>query len=456
MYEQIPQELKTLPNWICWDAVPDEKRGKIKKVPINALTGGGAMSNNPSTWCDFDTAVRASEKHSGIGFMFGGCPYFGVDIDGKEEELEAYQRGENGNIISEFISTLQSYTEISQSGKGIHIICRGTLPKRGRRKGSVEMYEDGRFFVMTGNSCSEYEGIAECSDSIKPLHEKYIGGGHEPVAKAVPAVRLDTADQIIKAAAGAKNGGKFVSLYSGRTAGYASQSEADMAFCSMLAFWTGCDAEKMDMIFRSSGLMREKWDRAQSGSTYGALTIQKAIADCDKTYSPKFAGGFSLNFKSLSEPISVGAVEQEEAKPRLYSFDDTGNAERFVDLFGEQVRYCYTDKRWLWYDGRKWCTDMTGTVKRLADKAVACMAAEAKVYAQLDADEGTDMAKAFEKHMKSCRSNKSKNAMLSEVMHHVPVLPAQMDRFKTVLNTPGGVKVQLSSCEAAAYLLTTL
>lgn len=439
MYEQIPQEIKALPNWICWDAVPDEKRGKIKKVPINALTGGGAMSNNPSTWCDFDTAVRASEKHSGIGFMFGGCPYFGVDIDGKEEELEAYQRGENGNIISEFISTLQSYTEISQSGKGIHIICRGTLPKRGRRKGSVEMYEDGRFFVMTGNSCSEYEGIAECSDSIKPLHEKYIGGGHEPVAKAVPAVRLDTADQIIKAAAGAKNGGKFVSLYSGRTAGYTSQSEADMAFCSMLAFWTGCDAEKMDMIFRSSGLMREKWDRAQSGSTYGALTIQKAIADCDKTYSPKFAGGFSLNFKSPSEPISVGAVEQEETKPRLYSFDDTGNAERFVDLFGEQVRYCYTDKRWLWYDGRKWCTDMTGTVKRLADKAVACMAAEAKVYAQLDADEGTDMAKAFEKHMKSCRSNKSKNAMLSEVMHHVPVLPAQMDRFKTVLNTPGGV-----------------
>lgn len=77
--------------------------------------------------------------------MFGGCPYFGVDIDGKEEELEAYQRGENGNIISEFISTLQSYTEISQSGKGIHIICRGKLPKRGRRKGSVEMYENGRF-----------------------------------------------------------------------------------------------------------------------------------------------------------------------------------------------------------------------------------------------------------------------------------------------------------------------
>lgn len=432
MYEQIPQELKALPNWICWDAVPDEKRGKIKKVPINALTGGGAMSNNPSTWCDFDTAVKASEKHSGIGFMFGGCPYFGVDIDGKEEELEAYQRGENGNIISEFISTLQSYAEISQSGKGIHIICRGTLPKRGRRKGSVEMYEDGRFFVMTGNSCSEYAGISDCTESIKPLHEKYIGGGREPQAKIRPAVSLSSADDIVKAAAGAKNGGKFVALYGGDTAGYTSSSEADMALCSILAFWTGCDASKMDVIFRSSGLMREKWDRPQSGSTYGALTIQKAIAGCSQVYSPK--NSYSASFKQGE----VNA-QTEQTGQRLYSFDDTGNAQRFVDLFGDKVRYCYTDKRWLWYDGRKWCTDMTGAVKRLADKAVACMSAELKVYEQTDADEGTDMAKAFEKHMKSSRSNKSKNAMLNEVMHHVPILPSQLDRYKAVLNTPGGV-----------------
>lgn len=432
MYEQIPQELKALPNWICWDAVPDEKRGKIKKVPINALTGGGAMSNNPSTWCDFDTAVRASEKHSGIGFMFGGCPYFGVDIDGKEEELEAYQRGENGNIISEFISTLQSYTEISQSGKGIHIICRGKLPKRGRRKGSVEMYEDGRFFVMTGNSCSEYAGISDCTESIKPLHEKYIGRGREPQAKVRPAVSLSSADDIVKAAAGAKNGGKFVALYGGDTAGYTSSSEADMALCSILAFWTGCDASKMDVIFRSSGLMREKWDRPQSGSTYGALTIQKAIAGCSQVYSPK--NSYSASFKQGE----VNA-QTEQTGQRLYSFDDTGNAQRFVDLFGDKVRYCYTDKRWLWYDGRKWCTDMTGAVKRLADKAVACMSAELKVYEQTDADEGTDMAKTFEKHMKSSRSNKSKNAMLNEVMHHVPILPSQLDRYKAALNTPGGV-----------------
>lgn len=451
MYEKIPRELKLLPNWICWKAEPDPKsHSGIKKIPINPRTRGKAMSNNPSTWTDFDTAVRISENFSGIGFMFKNSGYFGVDLDDMPQDLESYKKGEHKGVVYEFVNILQSYTELSQSENGIHIICKGKLPKGGRKKktekGGFEMYDDVRFFIMTGNSCSEYGGIAECTEAIKPLHEKYIGGGKEPQAAPVRTVCLETADEIVRAAAGAKNGGKFVSLYGGSTAGYTSQSEADMALCSMLAFWTGCDADKMDVIFRSSGLMREKWDRPQSGSTYGALTIQKAIADCTQVYSPRTVGtgDLSVNFKrnkDKSEGISLGAKQEEDkdGRTKLYSFDDTGNAMRFTDLFGDKVRYCYTDKRWLWYDGRKWCTDMTGTVKRLADKAVACMAAEAKVYAQLDEDEGTEMSKAFEKHMKSCRSNKSKNAMLNEVMHHVPVLPSQMDRFKSVLNTPGGV-----------------
>lgn len=440
MYEAVPQELKLLPNWICWDAVPEGK-SKIKKIPVNARTGGGAMSNNPSTWCDFDTAMKASEQHSGIGFMFGNCDYFGVDIDGVEEELKAYLNEKKLNIISEFISTLESYTEISQSGRGIHIICKGRLPKGGRRKGNVEMYETGRFFVMTGNYCSEFADISECTERIKPLHEKYIGGGREPQAKIRPAVVLSNADDIVKAACNARNGGNFSSLYSGDISGYASQSEADMAFCNMLAFWCGCDADKMDCIFRQSGLMRDKWDRKQSGSTYGALTLQKAIAGCSQVYTPKAEIDFRVNIggKKEGDILTGSQLSVCEERQRLYTFDDTGNAQRFADLFGDEVRYCYTDKRWYYYDGRKWCTDMTGTVKRLADKATEAMKAEAKVYAISDEENGGDMLKAFEKHCKSSRSSKSKNAMLSEVQHHIPILPAQMDRYKMLLNTPGGV-----------------
>lgn len=445
-YSAIPEELKRLPNWICWNAVYDEDRGKIKKLPVNPITGGNAQSNNPSTWTDFDTAVKASERFSGIGFMFGGCEYFGVDIDGVGNEIVSYQNGDGNNIVSEFIYELQSYTEISQSGRGIHIICKGSLPKNGRRKGNVEMYETGRFFVMTGDSCSEYSEIKDCTKSIQPLHSKYIGGGREPVPRVVHTVNFASANDIVKAACNAKNGANFQALYSGNINGYASQSEADMALCNMLAFWTGCDADKMDAVFRQSGLMREKWDRRQSGSTYGALTVQKAIASCTTVYNPK-SYDYSIGFKGKTEDkqsngISVGERvfddEETEFKPN-YTMDDMGNAQRFVDLFEEQVRYCYPEKKWYYYDSRRWVMDNTGMHEKMADSSTQAMKAEAKFYLQSDEENGTDMAKAFEKHMKTSRSRKSKENMLKEVQHHIPVLPFQFDRYKMVLNTPSGV-----------------
>ena len=442
-YSAIPEELKRLPNWICWNAVYDEDRGKIKKLPVNPKTGGNAQSNNPDTWTDFYTAVKASEKFSGIGFMFGNCEYFGVDIDGIENEIAMYKSGDGDNIVSEFVHELQSYSEISQSGKGIHIICKGNLPKNGRRRGNVEMYETGRFFVMTGNSCSEYSEIKNCTESIKPLHSKYIGGGKEPVPRVIHTMNFASANDIVKAAANAKNGDKFKSLYSGSysTSEYTSQSEADMALCQMLAFWTGCDADKMDAIFRQSGLMREKWDRQQSGSTYGALTIQKAIAGCTTVYNPK---RYDYSIRSSEKPNGISAGEpvfddeQEDFKPN-YTMDDMGNAQRFVDLFGDQIRYCYTDKKWLWYDSRKWCYDNEGMRERMADRAIEAMKAEAKFYIQADEENGGDMAKAFEKHMKKSRFYNSRISMLNMVQHHVPVLPFQLDRYKMVLNTPSGV-----------------
>jgi len=157
-YNAIPEELKKYKNWVCWKSYPDPKsHSGISKKPINPKTGGFAMSNNSNTWTDFETAVKESEKYSGIGFMFSNSPFFGVDLDDMPNDIQDFQNGGTDNIISEFVNTLQSYTEFSQSKNGIHIICRGDLPE-GRRKnknasGCFEMYKDGRFFVMTGDYC---------------------------------------------------------------------------------------------------------------------------------------------------------------------------------------------------------------------------------------------------------------------------------------------------------------
>lgn len=434
MYEHIPQELRSVPNWCCWQAAPDSGHpGKIKKIPINAKSGGQAQSNNPDTWCTFNEAVTASEHFSGIGFMFTGSGLFGVDIDGVEGAIEDYRHGETDNIIAEFIFTLQSYAEYSQSGHGIHIICRGKLPATGRRRKNVEMYDSGRFFIMTGNCASEFAEIADCTERIKPLHEKYIGGGTEPSTGIQTSTPLNLSEsEIIRLAQNSKQGEAFQMLYLGKWDSiYTSQSEADLGFCNMLAFWCRCDEQLMDKIFRSSGLMREKWDRKQSGTTYGHITLQKAIKDCSKVYEP-----------APQYQITIGQPAAKPKKKKLYSFDDTGNADRLVDTFGDRIRYSYVNKSWLYYDGRKWCFDVTGAIHRMADEIVETMRGDMDNYTKNapqswgDTDE---VEKNFMKHLKQSRSNRAKESMIKESQHRVPITPDQLDTHLSLLCTPNGI-----------------
>ena len=223
MYENIPQELKALKQWVCWS---DDK------LPKNPRTGGNAQSNNKSTWGTFDEAVGAIKKYGfqGVGFMFAK-PYFGVDLD---------KCLDNAEFIEEFVETLQSYTEISKSGNGIHIICKGELPVGNRRRGSVEMYSDRRYFIMTGNLYNEkYTQIQDCTETIKPLHAKYLGDNTPKIAPKVVEPLDMTDEEIVDKARNCKTGAAFQFLYSGSWQGiYHSQSEADLAFCNQLAFWT--------------------------------------------------------------------------------------------------------------------------------------------------------------------------------------------------------------------------
>jgi len=95
-------------------------------------------------------------------------------------------------------------------------------------------------------------------------------------------------EALLERAKNASNGEKFARLYRGRTSGYESNSEADMALCALLAFWTGGNGSQMDRLFRDSGLYRDKWDETHyaDGSTYGEKTIERAIAGTSEFYEP--------------------------------------------------------------------------------------------------------------------------------------------------------------------------
>ena len=170
----IPQELIELKQWVCWSG---------DKIPKNPMTGGNAMSNNPSTWGDYQTACEAVKKYhfDGVGFMFAP-PYFGVDLDKCLDDTD---------FVDEFVEGLRSYNEISKSGSGIHIICKGKLPEGNRRRGKVEMYSEGRYFIMTGNQYnSKYSEIIDCTERIKILHSKYLPDLTPATVKDTQFIRL--------------------------------------------------------------------------------------------------------------------------------------------------------------------------------------------------------------------------------------------------------------------------
>lgn len=429
-YNKIPQELKATQQWVCY-TLPD-------KLPKNPYTGGNAQSNNRSTWSDYNTAVKAVKKYNfnGIGFMFAE-PYFGVDLDDCPDELR-----------DEFVETLKSYAEVSTSGHGIHIICRGILPDGGRRRDKVEMYSTGRYFIMTGNSVTEPPyPITDCTETIKPLHSKYLDT--LPVSmKAQAYTRVELEDgEVIDKARNCKSGSLFQLLYSGSWQGaYSSQSEADLALCGILAFWCQKDFYQVDRIFRSSGLMRKKWDRRQTGSTYGAITINKAISYCENVYEPT----------QNDIGIIVNPAKRKVYAPvKKYEHTDSGNGNRFADEHRGTIKYSHIHKKWYFWDGKCWRDDNVGSIKALADITIRHMKDEA--FSVDDEDEQKD----FLKWVARTSNSNGKEAMIKEAQHldGIPVLTDEFDVNKEYLNCQNGV-INLRNGEVmlhdSAYMMSKI
>lgn len=169
----IPRELQAIPRWVI--ASPD-------KVPIQP-TGEFASTRSPDTWSDYDTVVnviRGCEEYY-PGFVFSGDGLIGIDIDTGLDEA-GFFNPMTVNIVRE----CRSYTEASKSGRGIHIILRGTLPFAGRNNGcGVEIYSTGRYFVMTGKTLAYADTIRENQEAINKILSEYF-------IESVPKERKET------------------------------------------------------------------------------------------------------------------------------------------------------------------------------------------------------------------------------------------------------------------------
>jgi putative DNA primase/helicase len=451
-FDNIPEELKKLDRWVCWrweekfkkDGSPD----KPAKVPMNPNSVGRAMTSNPATWATFYDAVEGVTKYGypGIGFVFNGDGVVGVDIDHCRDPETGVITTEAKNIIS----TLDSYTEFSQSGNGIHIIVYGKMPEGSmKRKGPFEIYETGRYFIMTGNILDDvHADIENRNDELQSVCKKYLFENKtaKNVAKTskivndVPVFAND--DEIIEIALAAKNRGLFEDLMNGSWQGrYGSQSEADLALCNLLAFYAGRDPGIMDRLFRRSGLMRPKWDENHGEEgTYGRITIGKAIADCDQIYEPKKKKGEKKKAQVPPEIDSgldqlVGPEKGKDLPDWITGpYHDTWNAQRFVDKYGTDIKY-NTNKGWHVWNGKYWEEDRQGKVRRMADDTIARLYDYSDIILKKFGYESRKN-KEFLGWLSKARNTGRKDNMIKEAQswEGIATLPEEFDKDLWVLN----------------------
>jgi len=261
-FANIPDEMKAHPNFVLYKL---ENRGGAKpaKVPYS-VHGDMAKVNDPSTCATFEEVMRVFQNggYDGIGFVFENTPFIGIDIDGCYDE-----QGTLSEAATDAWHLAQSYTELSQSDKGLHIIMRGTLPPGERRNTQTgfEMYGHGspRYFAMTGNVGQQTLPIRECQAAISEIHAKYIAAPvPTSVALAVPkgavsdepernAGTNDSASDLEYLNIGLKQDPYFIGLWNGERP-HGNESSDDMAFMNKLAYWCNGNVKLMKQAFFDS------------------------------------------------------------------------------------------------------------------------------------------------------------------------------------------------------------
>lgn len=302
--DNLPAALRERGMFCCWRY--EERGGKRTKVPYNPRTGGKAQSTNPQTFAPLPVALAAMNRggYDGIGVgIFNGLG--AIDIDHCVDEA-----GKLSKLALDVLNTVQGYTEYSPSGRGLRILF--TIPAGfqydkaryyiNNQKSGLEVYIAGatqKYVTVTGNALNPGYALQDRGEQLAEVLEKYMVRPRSQTStpRSAPAPlgwdsMIGDGDpddlSLIERAKHSRKGAQFAVLWAGDITGYKSASEADIALCNALAFWTGKDAARMDRLFRQSGLFRrDKWDRHQSGSTYGAITIQNAIDSTRSTYRPR-------------------------------------------------------------------------------------------------------------------------------------------------------------------------
>lgn len=339
------QTLKDKPIWVVWKY--ELNKGKKTKVLYSAKTKYrcGTDKKYSSLWVSFEEALQCvGEAFDGVGFIIPEG-YAVIDMDHIVDDT----------VPKKILSLVPSYMEVSPSGEGRHIVVKvdvEAIPVECGKLSSVyymknphnglECYIGGltnRYMTFTGNVVNDVP-VSDCTEGLLAFFEQYMKRANftkEALQAAEEEVVKKLSDmEIIQIAGGrAKNAEKFNKLYvDGDKSDYGSGSEADLALCNFLAFYSGGDEATIDRLYRSSAIMRDKWERED----YRKSTIQRAIALCNGVFytgvppMPPFIWEDEKGRRHVSCPLLAKYFREHQY---MLSVRDTGRS-------GVQ-RYVYED-----------------------------------------------------------------------------------------------------------------
>jgi putative DNA primase/helicase len=292
--DRFPSRLKDHDQWLVTQDKEPVTPSKGWQKSVNQLT--------------FTEARNKAEQVGGeVAFVFTeGSPFIGFDLDDVKPD------GEFTDEARTIVQRLDSYTEVSSSGTGLHVIAEGNHSDDHKHRGDLseaghlEVYDDGQYFVLTGDVYDGFTSVESRPTVVRELQDDYLPEGEKftftgqqkPVSEqefnggqtdATPEQVRQTIRACVKHSDWDVDQ-EVLRLWRGGDEGRPSASEADMAFVKQLYYWCKGDQQLMDECFRASGRMRQKWDEVHSsdGATYGEMTIRKVC----RTNSDTFGGRY--------------------------------------------------------------------------------------------------------------------------------------------------------------------
>lgn len=247
-------ELRSYRQWVVHRA---------DKIPLNPHNGTKAESDNPATWSDYDTAKNCCDNMPdlGLGFVLTESdPYAVIDLDNAADPKHNFTADKIAEVTASHIriaEAFDSYSEVSPSGMGLHIWLKGSVPSgKNNRDKCVEVYSSGRYMTVTHNAFSN-KPIAPNQDLLMMLWEE-LGGSVEPISQVESKPQELSDDDVCRMASSGANGNGelFLDLFKNNWQPYfSSQSEADLTFCNIVAFYTD-NKEQVGRIYHSSDLFK--------------------------------------------------------------------------------------------------------------------------------------------------------------------------------------------------------